>query len=85
MNRTVARLCKAEKIGGIVIGESKNFEGKDNPIMKKAEAFAAALRAAGLSGAKIKTLKDLSLQNRRLPGVLQWLDLSTASALKAQK
>lgn len=26
--------CKENKVGGIVLGESKNFKGEDNPVMK---------------------------------------------------
>ncbi|MES2953765.1 MAG: Holliday junction resolvase RuvX [Patescibacteria group bacterium] len=39
----ITRLCTKEEVGGIVMGESRDYKGIENPIMKKARAFAAAL------------------------------------------
>lgn len=30
----IAEYCKDNSVGGIVLGESKNFKGEDNPVMK---------------------------------------------------
>lgn len=40
----IADLCKKELINGIVIGDSKNFKGEDNTIMKEARLFAELLK-----------------------------------------
>jgi len=37
--RNVARICEDEKIGTIVLGESKNLNGQDNLIQKKILLF----------------------------------------------
>ncbi len=41
-------IIKEKKVEGVVMGESKNFEGNDNPIMKKARLFGEDL--AGKTG-----------------------------------
>lgn len=47
----ILSLCKAEGVGEIVMGESKNFSGEDNPVMKKIQLFKIALEK--ISGLKI--------------------------------
>ena len=39
----VATLCKAELVGGVVLGRSIDSKGRLNPIMESAKAFKAAL------------------------------------------
>ncbi len=39
----VTKMCNEEGVGEIVIGESKNFSGEPNPVMKKIEIFKMAL------------------------------------------
>ncbi|HEY0010990.1 MAG TPA: Holliday junction resolvase RuvX [Candidatus Paceibacterota bacterium] len=41
----VVRLIEEKNVGAIVIGESRDFSGKDNPIAAEARSFAEALRA----------------------------------------
>jgi len=36
---SLEEICRNEKVGGIVLGESLDFEGKPNPIMKKILSF----------------------------------------------
>ncbi len=45
------KLCGEEHVGGIVLGESRDFSGVPNPVMKKANEFAE----------KLKTLTGLPL------------------------
>jgi len=46
----VLLITAEKKAEGIVMGESKNFQGEENPIMKKARQFAATLEErSGLS------------------------------------
>ena len=40
----IAEVCAREKVGRIIMGESKDFKGKFNPIMKDAVAFAEKLK-----------------------------------------
>ena len=37
---TVCKLIRDESVGAVVIGESRNFSGEENPIAKDARAFA---------------------------------------------
>ena len=39
----VERIVKEQKVKLIVLGESKDFKGKDNPVAKQAEEFRKAL------------------------------------------
>ncbi len=41
--KKMKEIVKEKRIEEIVIGESKNFEGKDNAIMEKARVFAKSL------------------------------------------
>ncbi|MES3006076.1 MAG: Holliday junction resolvase RuvX [Patescibacteria group bacterium] len=40
----IADICKKELVNGIVMGESKNFKGQENTIMKEARLFAEMLK-----------------------------------------
>lgn len=42
----LSALINSEKIGGIVVGDTRSHGGKDNPVTAGAEAFVAALQAA---------------------------------------
>lgn len=39
----LADMVRREQVGGIVMGESRDFSGKDNPVAVDARAFAEAL------------------------------------------
>ena len=39
----IKKVVDEKDVRGIVIGESKDFQGKENPIMERARAFARAL------------------------------------------
>lgn len=42
----IAKICHAEKVEAVVIGESLNFQNLPNPLMKKITVFANALTIA---------------------------------------
>lgn len=42
----IADYCTENSIGGIVLGESKNFKGEDNPIMKDVLKFKEKIEMA---------------------------------------
>ena len=43
---TIAELCRNEEAGEIVIGESRDYKGAENPIMAKISAFKEELAVA---------------------------------------
>ena len=48
--KNLAALIEGEKAEEVVIGESRNAEGKENPVMEQAREFAAELeRVSGVS------------------------------------
>src|SRR3990167_11247704 len=42
----LAELITNEKIGNIVVGDTRSHSGKDNPVTAEAEAFVAALQTS---------------------------------------
>jgi len=40
----IGEICRKERIGTIVVGESHNFQGKPNPLMRAITPFAEALK-----------------------------------------
>lgn len=42
----ITNYCKKNAVGGIVLGESKNFKGEDNPVMKDILEFRKNLETA---------------------------------------
>ncbi len=40
----IKKICDDEKVGEIVVGESLDYKGKPNPIMKKIDGFVAELK-----------------------------------------
>jgi len=41
----IDKICKVNNIGGIVIGDSKNYSGKDNDIMAEIRPFVKSLKS----------------------------------------
>ena len=63
----IKELCEKEKVGAIVIGESRDFKQKENPIMPAVRALKAALeRETGLP-VYFEPEMLTSAQARRLP------------------
>lgn len=42
--KKISDICLKEEVSGIVIGESKDFSGKDNPLMKEIKKFSDILK-----------------------------------------
>ncbi len=81
LHERIKQICKSEKIESIVIGESKDFGGKDNIIMKDAKVFGTELK---------KTIKlpihwehefYTSREAERLQGKHGMLDASAAAII----
>lgn len=77
----VKKICADEKIESIVIGESKDFGGKDNMIMKDAKIFYKALKKS----VKLPTHWEIefytSKEAERLQGKHGMLDASAAAII----
>jgi len=39
----IARIIVEQEVGAVVVGESRDFSGNENPVMKEARAFAKSL------------------------------------------
>lgn len=44
--KRIENFCKENSVGGIVLGESKNFKGEDNPVMKDVLKFKEKIEMA---------------------------------------
>lgn len=64
----VVDICKKEFINGIVMGDSRNFKGEENIIMKEAKLFAELLK--GLTGLPVSFEPEImsTIQAERLQG-----------------
>ncbi len=47
--KEVCDIARENAVVGVVMGESKNYGGEANPVMKEVEKFKAALEAEGLN------------------------------------
>ena len=79
--KKILEICKKEKVGKIVVGESLDFSGKPNPIMKKILRFADELE--GVSGLGVFFEKEFytSAQAKREQGEIEMLDASAAALI----
>ena len=78
---TVAEICQDSKVSTIVLGESKNWQGKANPIMKRVGAFKAKLAEA--TGLPIIFEPEFltSAEAERIQGKTDNLDASAAALI----
>src|SRR3989344_3242712 len=82
--RLIARIkqaCSSEKIQSIVIGESQDFKGKDNPIMKDAKDFLKALKKSINLPTHWEPEFLTSAEAERLQGRHGMLDASAAALI----
>ena len=77
----VQKICIEEGIGGIVVGESKNFEQKENLIMEQVHLFKEKL--ADLSGLQVYLEPEFmsSQQAEFIQGKNEMLDASAAAII----
>lgn len=61
-------ICEKEKVGQIIIGESRDWNGQLNPIMKQIEKFRAKLAAVAALPIDYEPEFLTSSEARRLPG-----------------
>lgn len=76
----VLKFKKDENIEKIVIGESKNLDGKANPIQEKIEGFKKELESCGI---KIISHPEVltTVEARRLQGGNEMTDASAAALI----
>lgn len=77
----IKQICNTEKIEGIVLGESKDFGGKDNVIMKDSKIFYNLLKKS--LGLPIRWEIEFytSKEAERLQGKHGMLDASAAAII----
>lgn len=76
----IKKLADAEKIKTIIIGESKNFKGEDNPIMPEIMKLRDALVEAGF-GVFLEPEFMTSTQASKIQGDVEKIDASAASII----
>jgi putative Holliday junction resolvase len=81
MMERIKQVCKTERIESIVIGESKDFGGKDNIIMKDAKIFGAGLKKIVKLPIHWEHEFYTSAEAERLQGKHGMLDASAAAII----
>lgn len=76
----VVKLAREWEIEKIIVGESNNFSGKPNPIMKEAEAFVDKLKEQDLE-TEFHPEVYTSMEAARLQGENEMLDASAAALI----
>ena len=77
----VAKLCVEQKVGAIVMGESKDFHQVANPIMKDAMKFKAAIEEATKISVYLEPEFMTSAEAEHLQGKNKMLDASAAALI----
>jgi len=77
----IAKICRQEGIGTIVLGESKDLSGKDNPIMKRLGVFKSEL--ATETGLAVEWEPEFftTTAAERLQGKTETIDASAAALI----
>lgn len=77
----IVSICEKKEIKRVIIGESRNYSGKPNEIMKKAEGFGMALAKA----AKLEVVSEpeflTSHQASKIQGGSNQIDASAATII----
>lgn len=73
------KIMDIEQITDVVIGESKNYAGKENQIMKKARIFAKKIETAGRVRIHWEPEFLTSAEAARIQGATETLDASAAA------
>lgn len=77
----VLRIVKEQKVSEVVMGDSKDFNGKDNPIAKEIAEFKISLEKA--TGKKVEYEPEFltSVQAARWQGKTDKIDASAAAII----
>jgi putative holliday junction resolvase len=74
-------ICKENNVGTIVIGESKNFNQEENPIMKSVKVLKSNLEKETVLPVKLHPEFMTSLEAERLQGHNDMHDASAAALI----
>lgn len=77
----IQKMCKGFKISAIIIGESKDFKGNDNPIMQKIKVFKQELERDLKLPVYFEPEFMTSAQAKHLQGDSPLLDASAAALI----
>ncbi len=77
----IKKICEENKIEGIVVGDSRNFFGDKNTIMKKVEIFKEKLAEAVKLPIYMQSEFFTSAEAERLQGKNDMLDASAAALI----
>ena len=77
----IAELCRKNAVSAIVVGKSQDYHGQDNPIMKKADAFAAELRKVASAPVVFEPEFLTSREASHIQGETAGLDASAAALI----
>jgi putative Holliday junction resolvase len=79
--KKIADLCESEHVEGIVIGESKNYQGKENPIMEAVHSLKKNLEVATVLPVYFEPELMTSMEAERLQGYSAMHDASAAALI----
>jgi putative holliday junction resolvase len=79
--KEISRICLEKEIGQIVVGESRNFEMKENDIMKEITFFCQKLTAETKLPIAMHPEFLTSSEAERLQGKNEMLDASAAAII----
>ncbi|MEK7505554.1 MAG: Holliday junction resolvase RuvX [Patescibacteria group bacterium] len=80
LDEAVRKICMANEVETVVLGESKDFSGEDNSIMEEIRNFAEQLKSNGLS-VVLEPEHFSSLAASRFQGNIEKLDSSAAAII----
>lgn len=78
---TIATLCTKEGVTQIVVGESKDYKGKDNKIMTEVHQFMAELEEKTSLPIDLENETLTSAEAERIQGPHRLLDASAAAVI----
>ncbi|TSC58465.1 MAG: putative holliday junction resolvase [Parcubacteria group bacterium Greene0416_79] len=77
----VERICKEQKVKGLILGESKDFNGKPNPIAQEIAEFKKRIEQATRTQVEYEPEFLTSVQAARWQGKVEKLDASAAAII----
>lgn len=77
----VKDFCLEEKVGGVVLGESKNFKGEDNEIMSQINKFSENLKKVLNIPIYLEPEFMTSIEATRIQGDIEKIDASAAALI----
>lgn len=81
LGEKIKKICKEREIGAIVAGDSKDFNGKDNPIMDAVRTLADDLQKSMGLPVFLEPEFLTSAEASRAPGGSEKLDASAAALI----